>query len=102
MSKIYHYASVADALEQLKEKGYTYDFNINEEEIEKNPDHFEISHIYRYEGNTNPDDESTVYGIHSKEGKKGVFVNGAAANSTSEAAKILIELEIKKKKESKL
>lgn len=102
MSKIYHYASVSEALEKLKEKGYTYDFNINEEEIEKNPDAFEINHIYRYEGNTNPDDESTVYGIQSKEGKKGVFVNGASSNSTSDVAKMLIQLEIKKKKESKL
>ncbi|NJM80877.1 MAG: hypothetical protein HC854_16975 [Flavobacterium sp.] len=98
MSKIYHYASVSEALKLLKKKGYDYDFNIHEEEIEQNPDDFKINYIYRYEGNTNPDDESTVYGIQSKEGKKGVFVNGASANSTSDVAKMLIQLKIKKRK----
>lgn len=102
MSNKYHYASVSEALELLKEKGYEYDFNINEKEIEQNPDHFEIHHLYRYEGLTNPGDESWVYGIQSNEGKKGVFVYGGSANSASDAAKILIHLEIKKSKNSKM
>ncbi|WP_130733718.1 hypothetical protein [Flavobacterium sp. J27] len=95
MSERYHYASVAEALNLLKEKGYEYDFNINEHEIEQNPDHFEIHHIYRYEGNTNPDDESWVYGIQSKSGRKGVFVNGASSDSSIEVIKILQKLSIK-------
>ena len=95
MSKRYHYASVSEALQLLKEKGYSYDFNINEKEIEENPEHFEIHHVYRYEGNTNPDDESWVYGIQSKSGKKGVFVNGSASDSSAEVIKLLHKLAIK-------
>ncbi|VXA99171.1 conserved hypothetical protein [Flavobacterium sp. 9AF] len=94
MKKRYHYASVSEALKMLKEKGYDYDFNINEKELEKNPENFEIHHIYRYEGNTNPDDESWVYGIQSKEGKKGVFVNGASSDSSIDVIKILHQLPI--------
>lgn len=95
MGKIYHYATVIEALKLLKEKGFEYDYNINEQEIIDNPSNFEIEHIYRYEGNSNPDDESMVYGIRSKSGKKGVFVAGFSANSFNGADKILIDISIK-------
>lgn len=94
MKNNYHYATVSDALDELNENGFTYDFNLHEDDIEKNPHHYEIMQIYRYEGNSNPDDESIVFGIKSKSGKKGVFVAGFAANSTSKAAEILIKLNI--------
>lgn len=97
MAHTYHYATVSEALDELNENGFTHDFNIHENEIVAHPENFEIIHIYRYEGDTNPDDEATVYGIKSlKSGKKGVFVTGFAANSESEAAKILIDLSIKR------
>ncbi|OUD35928.1 hypothetical protein [Flavobacterium sp. FPG59] len=95
MSKMYHYASVSKALEDLKEKGFTVDFNINDQDIIQNPSHYEIQHIYRYEGKSNPDDEATVYGIQSVSGQKGVFVAGYAANSDNDAAKVLLDLTIK-------
>ena len=97
MKKTYHYATVIEALKLLKEKGYEYDYNINEHEIVNNPDGFIIDEIYRYEGNTNPDDESMVYGIKSHKGQKGVYVSGFAANSISDAARILIDITIKDK-----
>ncbi len=95
MSKMYHYASVSKALEDLKEKGFTVDFNINDQDLIQNPSHYEIQHIYRYEGESNPDDEATVYGILSTTGQKGVFVAGYAANSDNDAAKVLLDLTIK-------
>ena len=94
MKHNYHYATVSKALEELKEKGFTYDFNLHEEDIVKNPSHYEIVHIYRYEGNTNPDDEAIVYGISTKSGENGVFVSGFAANSVSDAAQVLINITI--------
>ncbi|WP_367753208.1 hypothetical protein [Flavobacterium sp. WC2430] len=97
MKNIYHYASVSKALNELNEKGFTYDFNIHEQEIVKNPNQYEIIHIYRYEGDSNPDDEAIVYGIKSESGTKGVFVSGFSANSVSEAAQILINLSIEEK-----
>jgi hypothetical protein len=95
MSNMYHYASVSKALDDLNEMGFTYDFNLHEEDIIKNPHRYEIQHIYRYEGDSNPDDEATVYGIKSTSGKKGVYVAGYAANSENNAARVLIDLSIK-------
>jgi hypothetical protein len=92
---MYHYATVSVALDHLNEMGFTYDFNLHTDDIINNPAKYEIQHIYRYEGDSNPDDEATVYGIKSSSGKKGVFVNGFSANSENDAAKILIEISIK-------
>lgn len=95
MKNRYHYASVSVALEELKSKGFTVDFNLLEEDIMNHPEHYEILHIYRYEGESNPDDEAIVYGIQSNTGEKGVFVAGFAANSENDAAKILNEISIR-------
>ena len=93
--RMYHYATVSKALEELKEKGFTIDFNIQETKIINSPDDFEIVHIYRYEGQTDPADEATVFGIKSITGEKGVFVAGLAAFADKSAAMVLNELSIK-------
>ncbi|TGD59597.1 hypothetical protein [Flavobacterium humi] len=100
MAHTYNYASVSKALEELKALGFTIDFNINDTQITANPANFEIVHIYRYEGDSDPDDEATVYGIKSiSDNQKGVFVSGFAANSENDAAKILSDISIKARKE---
>ena len=92
---MYHYATVSTALDELTEKGYTVDFNIQEKRIIDSPDDFEITHVYRYEGETDPGDEATVYGIKSSTGEKGVFVAGLSAFTDKSAAMVLHELSIK-------
>lgn len=91
--QMYHYATVTKALQDLNDKGYTTDFNLEEERIKKNYDDFEIEHIYRYEGESDPGDEATVYGIKEKSGEKGVFV--VSPGSESEAARVLLDMSIK-------
>ena len=95
MKNRYHYASVLKALEELKAMDYIVDFNLQEEAIMTNPNNYKILHIYRYEGDSSPDEEAIVYGIKSKAGEKGVFVAGFSANSESRAAQVLLELSIK-------
>lgn len=96
---IYHYATVSKALKKLKEKGFTIDFNIQQNRIINNPNDFEIVHIYRYEGDSDPGDEATVFGIKSKNGEKGVFVAGLAVSADKSAEMVLNDLVIKGKTE---
>ncbi len=68
----------------LKKEGYTQDFNIREDCIvchQSNTvlsnDDFEIDKIFRFEGQSNPDDQSILYAISSKKfNVKGTLVNG--------------------------
>ncbi|PWA05851.1 hypothetical protein [Flavobacterium psychrotolerans] len=92
MKPIYHYTTVSEALDELKKKGFSYDFNLHEEDIKSNPHKYEVEHIYRYEGDSDPGDEAVVYGITSNSGEKGVFVAGFSANSDSGAARVLAKL----------
>jgi hypothetical protein len=93
--QMYHYATVSKALQELADKGFTIDFNLEEERIKKDYNDFEVVHVYRYEGESDPGDEATVYGIKSKDGQKGVFVAGYGAYSEDSAAKMLDEISIK-------
>ena len=97
--KMYHYATVSTALTELAEKGFTVDFNLQNTRIMDSPDDFEIVHIYRYEGESDPGDEATVYGIKSSTGEKGVFVAGLSQSSERSAEMTLNELSIKGRKE---
>lgn len=92
MKPTYHYTTVLEALNDLKEKGFLFDFNIHHEVIAANPEDFSIEHVYRYEGDSDPDEEAIVYGIISNTGDKGVFVSGFSANSNNKAALILDKL----------
>lgn len=93
--QMYHYATVSKALKELADKGFTTDFNLDEQQIVRHPDDFEIVHIYRYEGESDPGDEATVYGIRAKSGEQGVFVAGDLSFADGSAAKVLHELSIK-------
>lgn len=92
MKPTYHYATVSEALEQLNKKGFIHDFNLQDETIQNNPQNYEIEHVYRYDGDTDPDEEAVVYGITSNSGERGVYVAGFSANSESEAASVLAKL----------
>ena len=97
-SHMYHYATVSKALEELKEKGFTVDFNNQEGRIINSPHDFTIVHVYRYEGDSDPGDEAMVFGIKSSTGEKGVFVAGLFAFTDNSAAMVLNELSIKGKR----
>jgi len=97
--QMYHYATVSVALQELAEKGFTVDFNIQENRIINSPHDFEIVHVYRYEGESDPGDEAMVFGIKSSTGEKGVFVAGLSAFTDKSAAMVLNELSIKGRKD---
>jgi hypothetical protein len=77
------YDTVVQAVEGLKQRGYTLDFNIafnklqcNENGLCLNVADFEVVETYRFEGSTNPSDEDIVYGIAAKDGSyKGVLTS---------------------------
>lgn len=90
MKQQFHYATVTEAIEQLREQGFTLDFNLRENRLIANekvysPDDFKIVDLYRYEGPSDPADEATVYALASESGLKGILVSGygISADDTS-------------------
>jgi hypothetical protein len=87
------YDTLLDALNDLKKRGYTTDFNLAFDKVKcastgvcLSPSQFKITEHYRFEGMSNPDDNAIVYAIESKDGNmKGVLVSayGAYADGVS-------------------
>lgn len=99
METSHNYETTDVALAKLHDMGYVIDFNVEFEEVLKDADHYHIDHLYRYEGASNPDDESTVYGIsNDKNGRKGVFVAGNLSLIEGKKRDIILGLEIKYRK----
>ena len=93
------YDTVSEAVNGLKSRGFTTDFNLDENCLvchsdKINPDEFQIVEIYRFEGNSDPSDEAVVYAIESKNGMKGVLVNGYGVSSNSLSDEMARKLEV--------
>ena len=75
--------TLSEILEKLKQEGYTTDFNLKhnclecaENSLQVHPEDFVVDRIFRFEGDSNPEDEAIVYAISSeKYGLKGTLVN---------------------------
>jgi hypothetical protein len=96
---MHSYETVTEALSDLSKRGFTYDFSIKSETIEcremnlkLHPDDFEIVEVYRFEGNSNPDDEEVVYAIESKEGIKGIIVSAFGTYADEVSSELIKKL----------
>jgi len=102
MEQKFHYATVTDAIEQLRKQGFTCDFNLHKnrfkvDEKEYTADEFEIVDVYRYEGASDPGDEATVYALASPSGVKGILVSGYGVSADEESEETLKRLHYKYK-----
>jgi len=92
------YETVVDALADLKMRGFTLNFNIAYDkltctgsDIFLHPDEFEITEVYRFEGDSNPDDEDVVYAIESKTGSMKGVLTSAFGLYADEASDVLLK-----------
>lgn len=94
------YGTLSETINGLIKLGYTHDFNIHQECLICNqtktvlqPIDFQIDKVYRFEGASNPDDQSILYAISSpKFGIMGTLVNGYGISSDEEASKLIEKL----------
>jgi hypothetical protein len=97
------YETLLDALNGLKKKGYTHDFNLSHDLIELKekglalkPEDFDIDEFYRFEGESDPGDNTIVYGISSsKYDIKGVLVNAYGVYADSLSSGMLKKLNVR-------
>lgn len=96
-----NYVSLTDAIRDLKSRGYTEDFNLHPTCIEcpslklqLHPEQFTIDEFYRFEGMSNPDDNSIVFAISSPQGVKGILVDAYGVYAENLTGEMITKLSI--------
>ena len=95
-------ATVTEVINQLRKNGYTEDLNLQQNCLVCTKNDFNVFHnefvvdkVYRFEGDSDPADEATVYAISApKYGIKGVLVNGAGIYTDTLTDEMLRTLKI--------
>lgn len=96
------FETLSETLENLKERGYLYDFNmisnglqstVDGDVISLSPDDFDIVEVYRFEGESNPSDNSILYAIESRNGLKGNLVSAYGVYADTLSADMIKKLD---------
>ena len=94
-----NYLSMLDAVNALRERGYTYDFDFENACLycklisEKfQSDDLKITEYYRFEGMSDPDDNTVVYAIESNRGHKGILIDAYGAYADEHKAAFIKDI----------
>lgn len=98
------YSTVVEAINDLQKQGYTHEFILDEEKecvvchqhaMSLAPEDFKIDDVFRFDGQSDPDDETIVYAISSPTyGVKGILVNAFGVYSDERANRLIEKLRI--------
>ncbi len=97
--------TLTEVINKLRTEGYLEDFNLQQNSLVCQNGHYSVFHnefvidkVYRFEGDSDPADEATVYAISSpKYGIKGILVNGGGIYSDDLTDEMLDTLKITRK-----
>lgn len=91
---------LTSCVEQMKSEGFSEDFQVTENGLrtfsnEKtfSPQQVKISNFYRFEGQSDPGDNSVLYVIETDDGTKGTLSDGYGAYADEQVAKFIVEVE---------
>jgi hypothetical protein len=96
------YDTLTEALQALRRQGYTEDFNLRPDclycaahDLKLPPEGFQVDSLFRFEGETDPADQSIIYAISATGlDLRGVLVNayGVYADSVTAAMEAKLRL----------
>ncbi|MEY3678361.1 MAG: hypothetical protein RI924_502 [Bacteroidota bacterium] len=97
-----NYQSILEAVSDLEGRGYDYNYQYKEGMLHCDrskstycPADLLITEVYRFEGMSDPTDNSVVYAIESKDGSKGVLVDAYGTYSDDAKSRFLEQIPVK-------
>lgn len=102
---MYTYDTVSEAVNDLSKRGYNDNLRLGDDclhcenkKLQLSAKQFRIDEVYRFEGITDPADETIIYAISANDGSvKGTLVNAYGAYSDSTSEELVEKLAIKRK-----
>jgi hypothetical protein len=97
-----NYKNLLEAVNNLQTRGYIYNFNCQDSSLRLGKiseklvaDDLLITEFYRFEGMSDPEDNSVIYAIESRQGHKGIVIDAYGAYSDGNITKFLKNVKIK-------
>lgn len=98
-----NYDTLSEATDDLHARGFDLDFKqhgkflecVQDSDLCLNPNDFEVVEFHRFEGESNPSDNSIVYAVASRDGRKGVLVDAYGMYSGEYSDEMLKRLDIR-------
>ncbi|GGD92241.1 phosphoribosylpyrophosphate synthetase [Planktosalinus lacus] len=95
------YNTLSEAIKDFQSKGYTENFNLLEDHIESRSlkkkwtaDELIVDKYYRFEGESNPSDNSILYVIKTTDGTKGLLVDSYGAQRGGVSSEMIQKLKM--------
>lgn len=96
---------LASCTNKMKEDGYKEDFQVSKKGLTTfneskayGPEEVKIVNFYRFEGESDPGDNTILYVIETSDGTKGTLVDGYGAYASTEVSKFIVAVEEIQKK----
>ena len=97
--------SLATCLNRMINEGYTEDFKINGDRLQSlnqntsyKPDEIQVVNFYRFEGESDPDDNAILYIIETNDGTRGTLVDAYGVYHDAGVSRFMKEVETIQKK----
>lgn len=92
-----NYETMVEAIEDLKTRGYSHNFNVDRDGVLKEgdssttflPSSVELHELHRFEGATNPSDMSILYAVKTDTGEKGTVVDAFGVDGSEIVSKFM-------------
>jgi hypothetical protein len=100
MNYKFNYSTVTYAITMLRRAGFKYDFSLKKNHVLCNGVKYfihdlRIIMVYRYEGESDPADQVSVYGLETNTGKKGILITGNSPQSDESSPELLKKLHLR-------
>ena len=97
--------TLVSCLNSLQKKGYTEDYKVTESGLKSiqsskiySPKDISGVNFYRFEGNSDPADNSILYAIDTNDGRHGTLVDAYGPYADSKVASFMQQVEVVEKK----
>jgi hypothetical protein len=92
--------SLSSCSNKMREMGYKEDFQIDKKGLSTfggskayKPEEVKIVNFYRFEGVSDPGDNTIMYVIETADGLKGTLVDGYGAYASDDVSKFIVQVE---------
>lgn len=97
--------SLATCLNRMITEGYTEDFKVTDQGLESiqhtshyKPEQIQVVNFFRFEGESDPDDNAILYVIETNDGTKGTLVDAYGVYNDPKVSKFMKDVESIQKK----